>query len=113
MHARGKSAFWRTPFLENASGLEKALSASQIEACLAVQVDMARRYLNSFWKEVRKLYRAGKLTADGGDFFSPRKRWLRQGNEYRALVEPLDIANWYKLERHLTASGHYFGRESN
>ena len=75
-----------------------------------MQVDDARRYLNGFWKEVRSLYKAGRLTADGGDFFSPNNRWLFQGNEYRELVEPLDIANWYKAGIHEKAGEHYFGK---
>lgn len=66
--------------------------------------------LNYFWKDVRKLYLACKLTADGGDFFSPKKRWFRYGAEYRALVEPLDIANWYKVGVHLLGHGHYIGK---
>lgn len=76
-----------------------------------VQVDAARKYLNFFWKGVRDHYYECKLIADGGDFFSPKKKWLRQGNEYRELVEPLDIANWYKANIHLKgSSGHYFGK---
>jgi hypothetical protein len=75
------------------------------------QVDSARQVLMKFWKDVRRLYRACKLTADGGDFFSPNKRWLRLGNEYRGLVEPLDIANWYKAGNHEKGSGHYWGEE--
>lgn len=63
----------------------------------------------TFWKDVRDLYKARKLTADGGDFFSPKKRWFRLGNEYRVLLEPLDIANWYKAGNHLKGSGHYIG----
>lgn len=74
-----------------------------------MQVDAARKYLMVFWKDVRKKYYKCTLIADGGDFFSPKKRWLRTGNEYRALVEPLDIANWYKASIHLKGSGHYIG----
>jgi hypothetical protein len=76
-----------------------------------LQVDNARRFLSVFWRDVQKQYLACKLvTTDGGDFFSPNERWSRVGNEYRALVEPLDIANWYKAENHLKGSGHYIGK---
>jgi hypothetical protein len=76
---------------------------------ILVQVDNARRYLNDYWKAVRKLYIANKLADEDGDFFSPDKRWLRTGNSYRVLVEPLDIANWYKCGNHTSGSGHYIG----
>jgi hypothetical protein len=78
---------------------------------LRLQVDDARRYLNEFWKGVRRLYVAKKLTYDNGDFFRPDKRWLMVGNAYRALVEPLDIALWYKRGSHTkeNGNGHYIG----
>lgn len=57
------------------------------------------------------MYRACKLANDGRDFFSPKKRWFRMGNDFRALVEPLDIANWYKAGNHEKGSGHYWGKD--
>ena len=55
------------------------------------------RELNHFWKHVCFQYRGGLLALpDNTDFFSAYKHWLRDGAEYRHLVEPLDIANWYK-----------------
>jgi hypothetical protein len=78
---------------------------------MSLQVDAARKFLNLFWKEVRKSYLACKLQLDGEDFFSPKKRWIRAANEYRELVEPLDIANWYKAEIHKQkGKGHYLGK---
>lgn len=73
------------------------------------QVDEAKLVLKTFWSKVRKLYNLCKLTADGGDFFAPGKKWLRRGDAFRILMEPLSIASWYKHGFHLTSSGHYIG----
>ena len=41
------------------------------------------------------MYKACRLVGDDRrDYFGPG-RWLRSGSEYRVLVEPLDIANWW------------------
>jgi hypothetical protein len=60
-----------------------------------------------FWKETVQLYRRCKLARDGEkDFFALKSKWLLQGIEFRTLVEPLDIANWYKAGN-TASSGHY------
>ena len=61
-----------------------------------------------FWRKVQRLYKAGLLaqpSADDPGFFS--RSWAGRGRMYRMLVEPLDIANWYYKDKHLTPSGHY------
>ncbi|KAH9328587.1 hypothetical protein KI387_000695, partial [Taxus chinensis] len=40
------------------------------------------------------------------DDFQCNEEWIRRGTEYRLLVEPLDIANYYRLGKH-EDSGHY------
>eukprot|EP00243_Klebsormidium_subtile_P009826 TRINITY_DN503_c0_g1_i1.p1 TRINITY_DN503_c0_g1~~TRINITY_DN503_c0_g1_i1.p1 ORF type:complete len:406 (+),score=47.02 TRINITY_DN503_c0_g1_i1:254-1471(+) len=74
------------------------------------KVEAAKAHLKSFWKKVRGLYNTCQLTADGGDFFSPDKKWLRAAHDYQALFEPLSIAGWYKHGNHLKGSGHYIGK---
>ena len=41
------------------------------------------------------MYKACKLVGDDRKDFFQAGRWLRSGSEYRVLVEPLDIANWW------------------
>lgn len=73
-----------------------------------MQVDPARKYLMGFWRDTTRLYKRCKLAGeDFRDFFAPKSRWLMQGSQFRVLVEPLDIANWYKAGNTET-SGHYF-----
>ena len=59
------------------------------------QVDDARRTLNGFWKDTRKMYKTCRLVKDERRDFFEAGRWLRNGSAYRVLVEPLDIANWW------------------
>jgi len=41
------------------------------------------------------------------DDFQCREEWIRLGTYYRLLVEPLDIANYYRLGNHEDSTGHY------
>jgi len=41
------------------------------------------------------------------DDFQCREEWVRLGTHYRLLVEPLDIANYYRLGNHEDSTGHY------
>jgi hypothetical protein len=47
-----------------------------------------------FWRDIQHKYNLGELT---DDFFTPN--WIGRGREYRLLVEPLDIANFYYKEK--------------
>lgn len=48
------------------------------------------------------MYTAGKLP----EFVFFTGNWAGRGRAYRELVEPLDIANYYKKNKHVE-SGHY------
>lgn len=61
----------------------------------------AMRELWGFWKRVKTAYEEGVLD---DKFFS--RHWAGRGREYRLLVEPVDIANYYRKNKHLE-SGHY------
>jgi hypothetical protein len=110
----------KDPLTENfhAIGALKVSSWSNKASCrshcvwflVALQVDAARKFLNTFWKGIRKDYLACKLQLEGEDFFSPERRWFGLGTRYWELVEPLDTANWYKAEIHKqVGKGHYIG----
>eukprot|EP00898_Chlorokybus_atmophyticus_P006334 jgi/Chlat1/6701/Chrsp5S06985 len=77
------------------------------------QVDAARKQISGIWRQATRSYRACQLADAGSDMFSRNRRWLRDSNEMRVLVEPIDIANWYKCKQHLPEkgpnaySGHY------
>ena len=55
--------------------------------------------LGAFWKDVQSKYQAQELLELHEDprfpegFFN--RQWTGRGREYRELVEPLDIANWW------------------
>ncbi|KAK9811796.1 hypothetical protein WJX72_010260 [[Myrmecia] bisecta] len=70
----------------------------------------AMRALWGFWRHTTKLYLGRHLLHPGDDparpngFFSGN--WLGRGREYRLLVEPVDIANWYSQKK-FEKYGHY------
>eukprot|EP00898_Chlorokybus_atmophyticus_P002902 jgi/Chlat1/3612/Chrsp235S03603 len=59
------------------------------------KVEDARRYLRDFWRTTYKWHMDGMLPAD---FFSKSNVWCARGNSFRLMVEPIDIANYYRLE---------------
>lgn len=56
-------------------------------------VEVARSKLAKFWKVTIQLYEQKALT---DTFFDRRGPWLRWGDRYRQLVEPLDVARYYR-----------------
>eukprot|EP00898_Chlorokybus_atmophyticus_P000212 jgi/Chlat1/1191/Chrsp114S01653 len=56
------------------------------------QIERARGKLKNFWDWVTTQYERGSIPED---IFSSTSDWLARGNNYRLLVEPIDIANWY------------------
>ena len=65
------------------------------------------RVLRDFWAETLIMYKAGQLPLD---FFSRHGPWLQRGNGYRTLVEPLDIAVYYRRrlwQGHPAGEKHY------
>eukprot|EP00898_Chlorokybus_atmophyticus_P003024 jgi/Chlat1/3722/Chrsp258S03871 len=59
------------------------------------RVERARRVLRDFWRSAYKWYMDGMLPPD---LFSKSNVWCARGNTFRLMVEPIDIANYYRLE---------------
>ncbi|KAL8171771.1 hypothetical protein V2J09_023575 [Rumex salicifolius] len=72
------------------------------------QVNMFRLKLATFWNGVIAMMDDNKLPHD----FHTRAKWVNASHFYQLLVEPLDIADYYRSGAHLTR-GHYMahGRE--
>lgn len=65
-------------------------------------VSNMRQLLANFWDETMELFKKKQLPDD----FQVQRKWIYAGHNYRLLVEPLDIANYYRKEKHYD-SGHY------
>ena len=50
-----------------------------------------RRIVRSFWQDALSRYESGELPKDLFDSGT----WMHRANDYRRVVEPLDIANYY------------------
>lgn len=72
------------------------------------QVNMFRIKLASFWDNVINMIDNNELPHD----FNKRSKWVNASHFYQLLVEPLDIAEYYRSGDHLR-KGHYLknGRE--
>lgn len=72
------------------------------------KVNMNRHKLNQFWDNVIYMLDNNNLPAD----FQTRAKWINASQFYKLLVEPLDIAEYYRTGMHLL-KGHYIshGRE--
>ena len=72
------------------------------------QVDNARRLLREFWKEVFDYREYGNLAKGWKCLPAPLAAWgppdvlsgnfMRRAVAFQELVEPLDVANWYRLK---------------
>ncbi|XP_058089865.1 lipase-like PAD4 [Magnolia sinica] len=72
-------------------------------------VNMCRLNLGNFWDEVIGMLQKKQLPHD----FHKRAKWVNAAHFYRLLVEPLEIADYYRSGQHRT-QGHYImhGRET-
>ncbi|MQL82075.1 hypothetical protein Taro_014517, partial [Colocasia esculenta] len=72
------------------------------------QVNMNRMKLARFWDGVLDMLERNQLPHD----FLKRHKWVNASQFYKLLVEPLDIAEYYRKKKHKTV-GHYMthGRE--
>ncbi|GLJ13084.1 hypothetical protein SUGI_0204870 [Cryptomeria japonica] len=61
-----------------------------------------RLKLAAFWDRITELVEKEELPKD----LQTQDKWINAGTEYRLLVEPLDIAHYYRLGKH-EDSGHY------
>lgn len=64
----------------------------------------ARWKLKKFWERTIKGYESGNVP--DGFFLYNGNQWLQSGHNYRMVVEPIDIANYYH-HRFWRDSGHY------
>ncbi|KAK2973409.1 hypothetical protein RJ640_011643 [Escallonia rubra] len=56
------------------------------------QANVTRLELAAIWDEVIEMIKKNELP----DEFEGKKEWIDWGNEFRRLVEPLDISNYYR-----------------
>lgn len=72
------------------------------------KVNMNRIKLGQFWDSLIEKLETNQLPHD----FNNREKWVCGSHFYKLLVEPLEIAEYYKTEMHLK-KGHYLenGRE--
>lgn len=72
------------------------------------KVNMNRHKLARFWNDVISMLEKNQLPYD----FHNRSKWVNASQFYKLLVEPLDIAEYYRCGEHLR-KGHYIenGRE--
>lgn len=72
------------------------------------KINMNRFLLAGFWDEVIHMLESNQLPHD----FDKRAKWVNTAHFYKLLVEPLDIAEYYRTGMHHT-HGHYLkkGRE--
>ncbi|XP_057972446.1 lipase-like PAD4 [Malania oleifera] len=72
------------------------------------KVNMNRIKLAQFWNEVIQMLDTNKLPQD----FSKRAKWVNASQFYKLLVEPLEIAEYYRNRMH-RSKGHYikYGRQ--
>lgn len=72
------------------------------------KVNLNRVMLNSFWDKVISMIESNEVPHD----FHKRAKWVNASQFYKLLVEPLDIAEYYRNGTH-RGKGHYIehGRE--
>eukprot|EP00898_Chlorokybus_atmophyticus_P005865 jgi/Chlat1/627/Chrsp103S00004 len=76
----------------------------------ASRVNSARRLLASFWDWATELAKDEALPAK---VFAKGRLWLSRGDNYRKLLEPVDIANYYHGGFiNIGDSGHYLERDN-
>eukprot|EP00253_Pinus_taeda_P032539 PITA_32539 len=60
-----------------------------------IHADINRVKLAGFWDEIIEKWEGHELPSD----FESQNKWINAGNTYRKLVEPLDIAYYYRNNR--------------
>lgn len=66
------------------------------------RINLNRLTLAAFWDNVISMLESNQLPDD----FAERNKWVNTSQFYKLLVEPLDIAEYYRTGQHL-AHGHY------
>jgi enhanced disease susceptibility 1 protein len=70
------------------------------------QANLKRLELAGRWDEIKNKFDKDELPDD----FQCSEEWIRRGTHYRLLVEPLDIANYYRLGKNEDSG--FYGRPS-
>ncbi|KAM7479947.1 hypothetical protein LguiA_028160 [Lonicera macranthoides] len=70
-------------------------------------INILRLNLAGIWDELIEMLKRSELP----DRFEGRKDWIELGTEYRRLVEPLDIGNYYRHQKY-KETGPYMGKEN-
>jgi len=65
-----------------------------------IGANLRRERLGGFWDDIIEKWEAHELPSD----FESQNKWINAGNAYRKLVEPLDIAYYYRNN----SNGNYF-----
>eukprot|EP00253_Pinus_taeda_P019332 PITA_19332 len=58
-----------------------------------IHADQARLKLARFWDDIIEMWERHELPSD----FQSQNKWINAGTAYRRLVEPLDIAHYYRM----------------
>eukprot|EP00253_Pinus_taeda_P029005 PITA_29005 len=58
-----------------------------------IDTNLRRERLAGFWDEIIEMWERHELPND----FQSQNKWINAGNTYRRLVEPLDIAHYYRM----------------
>eukprot|EP01018_Ginkgo_biloba_P033519 Gb_34241 [translate_table: standard] len=69
---------------------------------LVLNANAVRIKIAGFWDQITELWEKYELP----DGFESESKWIKSGTAYRRLVEPLDIADYYRLGMN-AYSGHY------
>eukprot|EP01018_Ginkgo_biloba_P017926 Gb_07500 [translate_table: standard] len=69
------------------------------------KANLCRLVLAGFWDKIVDMVEKHELPDD----FPCREHWIKAGTAFRLLVEPLDIANYYRLDKD-EDSGHYLSK---
>eukprot|EP01018_Ginkgo_biloba_P017965 Gb_01272 [translate_table: standard] len=69
------------------------------------RANLNRLKLEGFWDEIIEMVEKHELPED----FQCQSKWVHSATAYRLLVEPLDIANYYRLGKH-EDTGHYLSK---
>lgn len=60
-----------------------------------IDANLRRINLAQFWDDILEMWERHELPSD----FKSQNKWVNAGTVYRRLVEPLDIANYYKTHQ--------------
>ena len=58
-----------------------------------IDTNLRRERLSRFWDQIIEMWERHELLND----FQSQNKWINAGTAYRRLVEPLDIAHYYRL----------------